>query len=51
MKIYKTMISPVVSNRMLRRVFGAKRDEMVDGWRKLHTEDLHDMYFSPYIIE
>jgi hypothetical protein len=36
-------------NRVLRRIFGLKRDE-VTGWRKLYTEELHDLYFSPSII-
>jgi hypothetical protein len=35
---------------MLRRIFGPKRDEMTRGWRKLHNEELHDLYFSPSII-
>jgi hypothetical protein len=35
---------------MLRRIFGPKRDEMVGGWRKLHNEELHNLYSSPDII-
>jgi hypothetical protein len=35
---------------VLRRIFGAKRDEMTGGWRKPHDEELHDLYFSPSII-
>jgi hypothetical protein len=34
----------------LRRIFGPKRDEMMGGWRKLHNEELHDLYSSPSII-
>jgi hypothetical protein len=37
-------------NRMLRRVSGPKRDEMTEGWRKLHNEELHNLYSSPNII-
>jgi hypothetical protein len=34
----------VFENRMLRRIFGPKRDEMTGGWRKLHNEELHSLY-------
>jgi hypothetical protein len=37
-------------NRVLRRIFGPKRDEVTGGWRKLHNEELHNMYSSPSII-
>jgi hypothetical protein len=38
----------VFENRVLRRrIFGPKRDEVRGGWRKLHTEDLPDLYSSP----
>jgi hypothetical protein len=40
----------VVENRVLRRVFGPKRDGLTGEWRKLHSEDLHDLYSSPSII-
>jgi hypothetical protein len=36
--------------RVLRRIFGPKRDEMIGGWRKLHNEELHNLYSSPNII-
>jgi hypothetical protein len=36
-------------NRVLRRIFGAKRDEVI-GWRKLHNEELHNLYGSPSVI-
>jgi hypothetical protein len=36
-------------NRVL-RIFGPKRDEVTREWRKLHNEELHDLYFSPSII-
>jgi hypothetical protein len=37
-------------NRVLRRVFGPKRDKVTGGWRKLHNEELNDLYSSPHII-
>jgi hypothetical protein len=37
-------------NRVLRRIFGPKRDEETGGWRKLHNEELHNLYSSPSII-
>jgi hypothetical protein len=63
-KMYQTIILPVVlygcetlslrlrvfENRVLRRIFGPKRDEVTGGWRKLHNEELHGLYCSPSII-
>jgi hypothetical protein len=40
----------VLENRMLRRIFGLKRDEIIGGWRKMHNEELHNLYFLPNII-
>jgi hypothetical protein len=40
----------VFENRVLRRIFGSKRDEVTGGWRKLHNEELRDLYSSPSII-
>jgi hypothetical protein len=40
----------VFENRVLRRIFGPKRDEVMGEWRKLHNEELHDLYSSPDII-
>jgi hypothetical protein len=37
-------------NRVLRRIFGPKRDEVTGDWRKLHNEELHNLYSSPHII-
>jgi hypothetical protein len=36
--------------RVLRKKFGPKRDEVTGGWRKLHNEELHNLYSSPNII-
>jgi hypothetical protein len=40
----------VFESRVLRRVFGPKRDEVAGGWREMHNEDLHNSYSSPSII-
>jgi hypothetical protein len=37
-------------DRALRRIFGPKRVEVTRGWRKLHNEELHNLYSSPNII-
>jgi hypothetical protein len=40
----------VFENRVLRRIFGPKRDEVTGGWRKLHNEELHSLYSSPSTV-
>jgi hypothetical protein len=40
----------VFENRVLRRIFGSKRDKVRGEWRKLHDEELNDLYSSPNII-
>jgi hypothetical protein len=40
----------VFENRVLRRIFGPKRDEATVEWRRLHNEELNDLYSSPNII-
>jgi hypothetical protein len=40
----------VFVNRVLRRTLGPKRDEVTGGWRKLHNEELHNLYSLPSII-
>jgi hypothetical protein len=64
-RIYKTIILPVVLYgcetwsltlrgehrlRVLRRMFGPKTDEVTGDWRKLHNEELHNLYSSPNVI-
>jgi hypothetical protein len=40
----------VFENRVLRRIFGPKRDKVMGDWRKPHNEELHNLYSSPNII-
>jgi hypothetical protein len=40
----------VLENRVLRRIFGLKREEVAEGWRRLHNEELHNLYASPNVI-
>jgi hypothetical protein len=40
----------VFENRVLRRIFGPKRDEVTGQWRRLHSGELHNLYLSPDII-
>jgi hypothetical protein len=40
----------VFENRVLRRIFGSKRDEVTGEWRKLHNEELNDLYYSQDIF-
>jgi hypothetical protein len=40
----------VFENRVLWRIFGPKRDEVTGEWRRLHNEELHNLYSSPDII-
>jgi hypothetical protein len=41
----------VFENRVLRRIFRTKRDEVTGGWRKLHNEELRDLYSSQNMIK
>jgi hypothetical protein len=63
-RIYRTVVLPVIlyrcetwsltlrvfENRVLRRIFGPKREEATGEWRRLHNEELNDLYSSPNII-
>jgi len=40
----------IFENRVLRRIFGAKRDEVTGEWRKLHNEEFNVLYTSPNIV-
>jgi hypothetical protein len=40
----------VFENRVLRKIFGRKRDEVTGKWRRLHNEEVYDLYSSPNII-
>jgi hypothetical protein len=40
----------VFENRLLRTIFGPRRDEMTVDWRKVHNKELHNLYSSPSII-
>ena len=40
----------VFENKVLRRMFGPRRDEVTEDWRRLHNEELNDLYSSPNIV-
>jgi hypothetical protein len=50
-KLRKEHRMRVFENRVPRRIFGPKRDEVIGGSRKLHNEELHNLYSSPSIIK
>jgi len=47
---YKQHRLKLIDNRVLRKVFGPNRVEVTEHWRKLHNEELQDLYFWPNII-
>jgi hypothetical protein len=49
-KVVRDDIFKPKKNRVLRRIFGPKKDDVTGDWRKLHNEELHNLYFSPNII-
>jgi hypothetical protein len=40
----------VLENRVFRVIFGAKRDEVTEDWRKLHKDEINDLFCSPNIV-
>jgi hypothetical protein len=38
-------------NRLTKRIFGPKRDEVTGGWEKMHSKELHNFYYSPRKIK
>jgi hypothetical protein len=48
--LQKGHILRVFDNLVLRHIFGPKRDGIIGGWRNLHNEKLHNLYFSPDVI-
>jgi hypothetical protein len=40
----------IFGNRVLKGIFGPETDDIIGGWRKLHNEELHNMYSSPSMI-
>ena len=50
LKLREELRLRVFENRVLRRVFGPKRDEVTGEWRKLHNEELNYLYSSPNIV-
>jgi hypothetical protein len=40
----------MTENRVLRKIFGSKRDEVTRDWSKLHNDELNDLYYSPNIV-
>jgi len=46
MKLYTT----IIENRVLRKIFGRKRNEVTQEWRKLHNEKFNDLHSSPNVV-
>jgi hypothetical protein len=40
----------IFEKRLLRRIFGSKREKVAGEWRRLHNEELHNLYISPNVI-
>ena len=50
LKLREERMMRVLENGVLRRIFGLRRDEVTGEWRKLHNEELSDLYCSPNIV-
>ena len=50
MKLWEERRLRVFENLVLRRIFGPRRDEVTEEWRRLHNEELNDLYTSPNIV-
>jgi hypothetical protein len=50
LSVYSTRLR-VFENRVLRRIFGPKRDEVTGEWRRLYNKELNDLYSSPNIVQ
>jgi hypothetical protein len=48
-QIWIKIVIKVFESGVFRRIFGPKRDEVTGGWRKLHNEELHNLYASPKV--
>jgi hypothetical protein len=46
----KTVSTGVFKNRVLRRISGPRREEVMGGWRKMRDEEFHNLYSSPNIV-
>jgi hypothetical protein len=44
------MYFKVWSNRVMRRIFGSRKDEVTGEWRKLHNEEMNDLYLLTYLL-
>jgi hypothetical protein len=51
LKVFGNSVLRVFGSRVLRRVFGNRRDEVTGEWRKLHNEELNDLYCSTDIVQ
>jgi len=49
-KLHKFCKQSLCENMMLRRIIGPRRDEVTEDWRRLHNEELNDLYSSPNVV-